>query len=108
VQELLALLNPASLADEEIHGVVANAAYYAVKYRRQAVLPPLLLLLGPDHADADWFQVGGWSNGLKVHVQANILRSVGLTVSDVLPAAHNSAAGARLPRETLCASWVAG
>jgi hypothetical protein len=60
VQQVLLLLNPASLADVNIHGVLAQAAYYALKYRRQAMLPPLLLLLGPDHADADWFQVGGW------------------------------------------------
>jgi hypothetical protein len=57
VQQLLSLLNPASLADEGIHGALAQAAYYALKHRRQAALPPLLLLLGPDHADADWFQV---------------------------------------------------
>jgi hypothetical protein len=60
VQELLALVTPASLAEEDVYEAVNGAAYYAVKYRRQAVLPPLLLLLGPFYTDADWFQVGGW------------------------------------------------
>jgi hypothetical protein len=57
VQELLALLDPSSLADERISAAVEAAAYYAVKYRRQAVLPALLRLLGPEYTDADWFQV---------------------------------------------------
>jgi hypothetical protein len=56
-QELLRLLDPASLADDVVRQAVEAAAYYAVKYRRQAVLPPLLQLLGPDYTDAAWFQV---------------------------------------------------
>uniref|UniRef100_A0A383VVW6 Uncharacterized protein n=1 Tax=Tetradesmus obliquus TaxID=3088 RepID=A0A383VVW6_TETOB len=71
VHDLLSLLTPASLADDDsILAAVNDAASYAVEHKRQALLPPLLQLLVPDYADAAWFQFTRRFNFEKQAVEA--------------------------------------